>query len=155
MAAKTLEEQLQDSITKLNQQTSSKEYQKAIKANTMMKARQRALAKAELNQDPEYRTVERANRVEAARDQLAVAVTIAREKAMATLAQRLIGATVEADLESGNLTATEIMAALGNLQPKTKTKTKAKAKANASSNGSNGSNGNSKPAQHVTNVRPN
>lgn len=146
MSAKTLEEQLQDSISKLTQQTNSKEYQKALKANTIMKAKQRALAKAELNQDPEYRTIERSNKVEAARDQLAVAVTIAREKAMATLAQRLIGATIEADLEAGNLTAAEIMATLGNQAKPAK-------KANSKSNGK--SNGKTAKAQHITNVRPN
>jgi hypothetical protein len=103
-------------------------------------------AKSLLNKDESYRRVLRANKIEAARDGLAVSLAIAKERAEMSLAQRL--ANADAILALSEADKSKLMRAQTALNPpkstKTKsTKTKGANGANgkgAKSNGANGSN---------------
>lgn len=84
-------------------------------------------AKRQLNDNSTYRRVLRANKVEAARDNLHVATAIAKERAEASLMQRLANATAVLALsEKDKLKLQNASKALN--PPKDKKDTKAKAK---------------------------
>ena len=114
-------------------------------------------AKAAVNKDKTYRALVVANKVEAARDSLAVNLAIAKERAELSLTQRL--AQADAILALSAKDRTKLQNASKALQapkaPKAPRKTKAsKANGNGKTNGK--TNGNGKGTAHiVTDVRPN